>query len=509
MSVVMLPQSALAQTTKAGTIGENTIALSANLTPTTLSFEISEAVTAITQTDEDPTVLTYSDLTIQNLMQTGKLEVEKLELTGSNGYTAAGDSTDWKNLSVIDKKFSMLASCGDITGYDLSNQLRRSVEIQNNGSVTYSFTGHTGISAEGFNGAIAQLVVTVTLKYAEPTAIKLYGTNLTFKTASSTQTWDGTLQTSIDGKTWQDYTAGTTVTADSQKKTIWLRGSNNTYLSNTDRNINVFSISGSNVAVSGNIDTLLDYTKVDNGQSPNAAEATFKYLFANNSAITDAANLVLKRATLPDEAYNAMFRGCTNLINAPMKIDSNIVGKMSCQNMFLQCAKLTNAPTLPAQYIYNAGYNAMFRECTALQVAPELPATNTENMYNSYSRMFQDCVSLIQPPSKLGLKTVPFGNYSMMFSGCSKLEKLPKIEANKFYGNGCAEMFKGCTKIKLSETQGGEYTTPYMVGASNATLYTGSNHTKHLRDMFTGTGGTFTGTPSINTTYYTSNEIVG
>ena len=67
-------------------------------------------------------------------------------------------------------------------------------------------------------------------------------------------------------------------------------------------------------------------------------------------------------------------------------------------------------------------------------------------------------------------------------------------------------MFSGCTNIKLSTTQTGEYQTAYRIPKSG----TGTTATDTLQNMFAGTGGTFTGTPNINTTYYlsTSNTVV-
>ena len=63
-------------------------------------------------------------------------------------------------------------------------------------------------------------------------------------------------------------------------------------------------------------------------------------------------------------------------------------------------------------------------------------------------------------------------------------------------------MFNGCTGLKLSSTQTGEYTQEYRIPSSG----TGTTASNALTDMFASTGGTFTGTPSINTTYYLSTD---
>ena len=64
------------------------------------------------------------------------------------------------------------------------------------------------------------------------------------------------------------------------------------------------------------------------------------------------------------------------------------------------------------------------------------------------------------------------------------------------------EMFYGCTSLKLSSTKTGEYTQEYRIPSSGD----GVAATDALADMFTSTGGTFTGTPAINTTYYLSSD---
>ena len=65
-------------------------------------------------------------------------------------------------------------------------------------------------------------------------------------------------------------------------------------------------------------------------------------------------------------------------------------------------------------------------------------------------------------------------------------------------------MFQGCTSLKLSSSKTGEYTQEYRIPFSG----TGTTATNALTNMFTSTGGTFTGTPEINTTYYLSSDNI-
>ena len=117
----------------------------------------------------------------------------------------------------------------------------------------------------------------------------------------------------------------------------------------------------------------------------------------------------------------------------------------------------------------------MFQGCTALTAAPKLPATTLTDF--CYASMFQDCTSL------------------------TILPKLPATTLGMYCYN---KIFQGCTSLKLSATQTGVYQYPYRIPTEG----TGTTSSGALTDMFTDTGGTFTGTPEINTTYYTDHELV-
>ena len=90
-----------------------------------------------------------------------------------------------------------------------------------------------------------------------------------------------------------------------------------------------------------------------------------------------------------------------------------------------------------------------------------------------------------------------------MFYNCTGLTQTPALPATTLADYCYQNMFYGCTKIKLSSTQTGEYTVAYRI----PTTGTGTTATDALRDMFSSTGGTFRGTPAINTTYYLSNTV--
>ena len=175
--------------------------------------------------------------------------------------------------------------------------------------------------------------------------------------------------------------------------------------------------------------------------------------------------------TLANYCYSSMFWGCTGLTAAPELLPATTLANYCYPSMFAYCTGLTAAPELPAMSLAFACYQYMFAGCTGLTAAPELPATTLAN--SCYSSMFVDCTGLTAAPE---LPATTMENYCY------------------------TSMFKGCTGIKLSTVQTDVYSIPYRIPTEGEI----ANAKNALSGMFSNTGGTFTGTPSINTTYYLS-----
>ena len=122
-----------------------------------------------------------------------------------------------------------------------------------------------------------------------------------------------------------------------------------------------------------------------------------------------------------------------------------------------------------------------------------------------YANMFRDCTSLTAAPS-LPATTLASYCYASMFRDCTSLTAAPSLPATTLKPDCYSYMFFNCKKIKLSTTASGTYTKSYRIPKSG----TGTTDSSALNYMFANTGGTFTGTPEINTTYYLdeSNTIV-
>lgn len=213
---------------------------------------------------------------------------------------------------------------------------------------------------------------------------------------SAAKNWDGEIEYT-NGSEWQTWD-GSEITSgkNGSDHCIYFRGIGNSKITGVDSTVAKWRIIGTNIACNGDIDLLLDYSSVKNGNRP----------------------------AMADYCYSYMFYGCTSL---------------------------TAAPSLPATTLASSCYSHMFYGCTGLTAAPSLPATTLAGSCYSY-------------------------------------------------------MFYGCKKIKVSSVSSGTYTKAYRIPKTGA----GTMATRALRNMFANTGGTFIGTPEINTTYYLdeSNTIV-
>ena len=301
--------------------------------------------------------------------------------------------------------------------------------------------------------------------------------SFTLKVNDTTKHWDGTLEYSTDTSTWSNWDGTTTLSSatSGSKNVLYLRGTGNTLI--TGDNVNHrWLLTGSDIACIGNIENLLDYATVESGAHPPMAKHCYLYMFYGCTSLTQTP--ALPATTLAIGCYGSMFYGCTSLTQAPELPATTLM--ISCySNMFQGCTSLTQAPALPATTLTGYCYFSMFQGCTALTQAPALPAT----------RLMPNC-------------------YRSMFSGCTSLTQAPALPATTLDNYCYQSMFSGCTKIKLSSTRTGEYTVEYRI----PTTGTGTIAIDALTNMFKSTGGTFTGTPEINTTYYLSNTnevIVG
>ena len=349
--------------------------------------------------------------------------------------------------------------------------------------------------------------------------------SFTLKVNDTTKYWDGTLEYFASDRTWTTWDGTTTLSSVDNygEYVLYLRGTGNTKIGHYDKKVPIpWVINGTDVRCDGNIENLLDYATVKAGQHPTMADNCYYAMFYGCTSLTQAPALPattltegcyfsmfcdctaltqapdLPATTLAPNCYYAMFQRCTSLTQAPA-LTATTLANYCYSNMFYGCTALTQAQALPATTLAEGCYSNMFQSCTALTQAPDLPATTLAP--NCYYAMFQGCTALTQAPA-LPATTLADYCYRSMFYRCTSLIQAPALPATTLAESCYNNMFFNCTSLKLSSSKTGEYTQEYRIPSSG----TGTTATNALTSMFSSTGGTFTGEPGINTTYYISSD---
>ena len=393
--------------------------------------------------------------------------------TAGKTYTVYWDSTSYE-CTCVDIGYPVLGNLS--IAFDGSDTGEPFVILMSNEYIVI-YTSDTSASHTFSISKVAPEVVKVDTKYL-PFMPKPRGKSyLTFssqnifslETSGNTKTWNGTLEYFSSDNTWAVWegTGALSAVTNGAEYVLYLRGIGNTVITGSQY---PFKFLGSDIACIGNIETLLDYVTVEAGEHPAMATHCYEY----------------------------MFSGCSSLIQAP-ELPATTLSANCYKNMFSGCSSLIQAPELPATTLADNCYEYMFYKCSSLIQAPELPATTLAA--NCYAFMFYECPSLIQAP-ELPATTLVTHCYEYMFSGCSSLIQAPELPATTLAFRCYKDMFSSCTSLKLSETKTEEYIQEYRIPSSGD----GTTSLDSLDRMFYSTGGTFTGTPNINTTYYLSSD---
>lgn len=120
------------------------------------------------------------------------------------------------------------------------------------------------------------------------------------------------------------------------------------------------------------------------------------YGMFKNSSIDELPYLYA--TTLADYCYSNMFSGCYNLTS----VDTNYLLSKElaplCYDSMFAGSSITNAPKLPANFIYEGSYNCMFYDCTSLVDGPIIDANefSTDMNVPPFDSMFFGCSKLKQ-----------------------------------------------------------------------------------------------------------------
>ncbi|XQP56028.1 MAG: hypothetical protein ACOQNY_01415 [Mycoplasmoidaceae bacterium] len=271
----------------------------------------------------------------------------------------------------------------------------------------------------------------------------------------------------IDKQEWVDLTDSKNIPA---RSSIYLRGDNPSGWSTSDTVYATLKFTG-DISLDGNIMGLLDNARGEITTMPN--NYCFAHLFEGSTGITSIENTgkFISAQNLTQHCYDSMFKGCTSL---------------------------TQAPALPvADQLAVGCYASMFEGCTGLTVAPELQATTLAA--NCYYHMFAGCEKLESAQAMTKVEVLAEGCCEGMYAG-SGLTFAPTLAAPAIeLAKDCyKEMFKDCKGIKVSEALLGTAPEEYCFCPDYDIEKADLSMNTYAFDMFTGTSGTFAGTPSYS-----------
>ena len=171
-------------------------------------------------------------------------------------------------------------------------------------------------------------------------------------------------------------------------------------------------------------------------------------------------------------------------------IDLNAGDKVSFRNKGTQTITQTGA-----NYHYFTMAGEIKAENDLTYLFSSTGGVDTIAEYGCY-KMFSNCSALTEMPD-LNATNIGANGYANMFEGCTKLKTIKPLNATTLANYSYKEMFKNCSGLIISEGSGENQFLSMPAGApSNA----GDN-------MFLGTGGTFVGTPTANSSYFYNKEI--
>ena len=260
--------------------------------------------------------------------------------------------------------------------------------------------------------------------------------NLTFSKPNSLSI---NLEYSTDGgNTWTEWTdfANNKIPMEANSK-VYLRGTNNTL----GNNENTYSRINAEYkfSVGGDLTTLLSPKGNVLDLNLNGEYSCFYGLFQDDKNLINAKELILPSTTLTDSAYAYMFKGCSNLVSAPVE--------------------------LPSLHLRNDCYYGMFWDCYSLIGTPYLPAAELSD--SCYCLMFNNCSSIKNIPI-MKVKSIVSSCFNQMFNNCTGLEKV-RLYFDRCENYGLNSMFQGCTNLNYIEI--------------NATFWIGSSAGRWLKNV--------------------------
>ena len=217
-------------------------------------------------------------------------------------------------------------------------------------------------------------------------------------------------------------------------------------------------------------------------------------MFQSCTGLTDLVGIDFAADTLNNYCYQLMFQACTGLTSVMDTFRVSVIATNSCDQMFLGCTNLRQTPAIKVDSIGTAGCINMFKTCgTTLTGTDSMTAgdiiVSKAIYYQGCQTMYAGSTRLKNAPAiKAGRifgTTDKNGGCRYMFQDLTGISSAGAIKADIVDAYGCSYMYTGCTKLKRIPkikvgTFGGTYPFQYM--------FTGCSSLDFNKDTLSNTG---------------------
>lgn len=166
---------------------------------------------------------------------------------------------------------------------------------------------------------------------------------------------------------------------------------------------------------------------------------------------------VLPSMRLSHECYAEMFYGCTSLADDGMNgipFSEAMLADFCYMYMFAECDSLTRCPILGQDDLKEGCYFGMFSGCDGIDSISGAINPSASIAGSCYGYMFYGCTMIgavreyeIPARDLLPFADIAQGCYCGMFSGCTSLKYAPDLPATVMREQCYSYMFAGCTRL--------------------------------------------------------------
>ena len=172
--------------------------------------------------------------------------------------------------------------------------------------------------------------------------------------------------------------------------------------------------------------------------------------FSNCSSMTDASQVNITVASVPQNGLYYTFENCSSLLAAPAVTVRGMSGSDAMNSVFYNCSSMTDASGVDIEVanVTQNGLSSAFQDCSALLAAPRLVVGDITGTYG-LQQSFLSCSSMTDASQvSITVASVPRNGMYRMFESCSALLAAPAVTVRGMSGSDAlTSVFYGCDSM--------------------------------------------------------------